>query len=158
MADKELLTVKEYADVAGVTQQAVYQRLNKGLAKFLVEVEGQKYIKVEALSELETKADQQPETEKQYQAGSDVSKLIDTLTQTIEILQGQLSVKDSQIKDLNARLEQALNNTAQSHYIAAQAQVQALDSGEPTEETTATTRPDTNQEEKKGFFKRLFGG
>lgn len=154
MAEKELLTVKEYAEAAGVTQQAVYKRLNKGLAKFVVEVEGQKYIKAEALSELEPKADQQPETEKQAQAESDVSKLVDTLTQTIEILQGQLSIKDSQIKDLNDRLEQALNNTAQSHYIAAKAQVQALESGEATEETAATTAPEV----KKGFFKRLFGG
>lgn len=154
MAEKELLTVKEYAEAAGVTQQAVYKRLNKGLAKFVVEVEGQKYIKAEALSELEYKADQQPETEKQAQAESDVSKLVDTLTQTIEILQGQLSIKDSQIKDLNDRLEQALNNTAQSHYIAAQAQVQAVESGDATEETAATTAPEV----KKGFFKRLFGG
>lgn len=154
MAEKELLTVKEYAEAAGVTQQAVYKRLNKGLAKFVVEVEGQKYIKAEALSELEPKADRQPETGKQAQAESDVSKLVDTLTQTIEILQGQLSIKDSQIKDLNDRLEQALNNTAQSHYIAAQAQVQALESGEATEETAATTAPEV----KKGFFKRLFGG
>lgn len=154
MTEKELLTVKEYAEAAGVTQQAVYKRLNKGLAKFVVEVEGQKYIKAEALSELEPKADRQPETGKQAQTESDVSKLVDTLTRTIEILQEQLSIKDSQIKDLNDRLEQALNNTAQSHYIAAQAQVQALESGEATEETEATTAPEV----KKGFFKRLFGG
>ena len=148
------MTLKECAASLGVSVQAVYKRLNKGLSKFVVEVEGQKYIKVEALSELEPKVEQPVEQPKQPQVESDVSKLIDTLTQTIELLQGQLSIKDSQIKDLNDRLEQALNNTAQSHYIAAQAQVQALESGEPTEETAATTTP----EEKKSFFKRLFGG
>lgn len=164
MTDKELLTVKEYSEIAGVTQQAVYKRLNKGLAKYVVEIEGQKFIKAEAVAKFNTKAEPKPKAPEQPQVEqpqpSDVSKLLDTLNQTIELLQGQLAIKDSQIKDLNDRLEQALNNTAQSHYIAAQAQVHALESGEePGENTTAAPTTDTTEtapEKKKSFWAKLF--
>ncbi len=139
-----LLTVKQYAEAAGVTQQAVYKRLNKGLSKFVVEVDGQKYIQYQALTELEQGERAKPIEQTDEQLFNNVDKLIETLSRTVDVLQKQLEAKDKQIEDLNNRLEQALNNTAQSHYITAQVQNKALQGPEPKDER------------KSGFLSRLF--
>ena len=153
-----LLTVKEYAEKAEVTQQAVYKRLTKGLAPFVVEVDGQKYIKQTALDELAARLQRTQndkiEADREEESSPDSAKLLDTLNRTIEILQGQLAVKDEQIKDLNARLEQALNNTSQSHFIAAQAQTKALEGETHGEAEEAATSP---AKAKKSIFARIFG-
>lgn len=162
MRDKELFTVKEYSEAAGVTQQAVYKRLNKGLSKFVVEVDGQKFIKREALEELEAKRQEQESQDNQTSRHeTDFSLMVETLSKTIDLLQNQLAVKDDQIRELNARLEQALNNTSQSHYIAAQAQKKALDNGEAGEEQEHSDERESPAEKpreaKRGLFSRLFG-
>lgn len=52
MEDNErLLTIKEYATKVKCTPQAVYKRLSTGLKDYVVELNGKKYIKVEALAE-----------------------------------------------------------------------------------------------------------
>ncbi len=162
MQEKDLLTVKEYAEAAGVSQQAVYQRLNKGLSSFVVEVKGQKFIKRQALEEAQgqkdsskVEQDSSKDSSKVEQGLNNVDKLLETLSQTVTLLQGQLEVKDQQISELNKRLEQALNNTSQSHYIAAQAQHKQIAEPEPEEFT-----PDNAEEEKqqpRSFFARIFG-
>lgn len=162
MQEKDLLTVKEYAEAVGVSQQAVYQRLNKGLSSFVVEVKGQKFIKRQALEEAQVQKDSSKveqdsskDSIKIEQGLNNVDKLLETLSQTVTLLQGQLEVKDQQISELNKRLEQALNNTSQSHYIAAQAQHKQISEPEPEEFT-----PDSAEEEKqqpRSFFARIFG-
>lgn len=162
MQEKDLLTVKEYAEAVGVSQQAVYQRLHKGLSSFVVEVNGQKFIKRQALAEAQAQKDSSKveqdsikDSSKVDQGLNNVDKLLETLSQTVTLLQGQLEVKDQQISELNKRLEQALNNTSQSHYIAAQAQHKQISEPEPEEFT-----PDSAEEEKqqpRSFFARIFG-
>lgn len=108
MKDKELLTIKEFAEAAGVSSQAVYQRLNKSLQGYVVEVDGKKHLKKEAL-ELFEGAEQKPENKAVEQDSINLDKeLIKTLQTTITILQGQLETKDEQIAELNARLKEAL--------------------------------------------------
>ena len=162
MQEKDLLTVKEYAEAVGVSQQAVYQRLNKGLSSFVVEVKGQKFIKRQALEEAQAQKDSSKveqdstkDSSKVDQGLNNVDKLLETLSQTVTLLQGQLEVKDQQISELNKRLEQALNNTSQSHYIAAQAQQKQISEPEPED-----FAPDSAEEEKqqpRSFFARIFG-
>ena len=55
----ELLTIKDVAQRAGVSTQAIYQRLDKDLKPYLQVKEGKKYLKAEAL-ELFNKAPLQP--------------------------------------------------------------------------------------------------
>lgn len=108
MKDKELLTIKEFAEAARVSSQAVYQRLTKTLQPYVVEVNGKKHLKREAL-ELFDGAEQKAENKAVEQDSINIDKeLIQTLQATITILQGQLETKDKQIAELNERLKDAL--------------------------------------------------
>lgn len=108
MKDKELLTIKEFAESAGVSSQAVYQRLTKSLQPYVVELNGKKHLKREALA-LFDGAEAKAENKEVEQDSINLDKeLIKTLQATISILQGQLETKDEQIAELNARLKDAL--------------------------------------------------
>ena len=162
---QELLTVKEFAEAAGVTQQAVYQRLNKSLTSFVVEINGKKYLKKEALANFyrgEPKPNSRPLEQDFNNVEQGFNKveqgLIETLQTTIEVLQGQLETKDKQIHELNLRLEQALTLTSQSHFIAAQTQQQLSDGIHPQEEENPVQAdPAAQEKKKKGLFSWLFG-
>lgn len=117
--DKNYLTVAEYAAIVGITPQAVYKQLNNKLKPFVIEVDGKKALIKEILQQQE-----QPIKPTFQQQFTNVDKLVDTLNMTIELLNNQLSQKDEQINQLNQRLQQALNNTSQSNFIAVQAQQQ----------------------------------
>lgn len=108
MKDKELLTIKEFASLAKVSSQAVYQRLTKSLQPYVVEVDGKKHLKREALA-LFDGVEAKAENKEVEQDSTNIDKeLIKTLQATISILQGQLETKDAQIAELNARLKEAL--------------------------------------------------
>ena len=49
--DKEYLTIKEYAEIKGVSVQSVYKRLNGTLKPFLSTIKGRKMLSREALGE-----------------------------------------------------------------------------------------------------------
>lgn len=109
MKDNDLLTIKEFAEAAGVSSQAVYQRLTKSLQPYVVKVNGKKHLKREAL-ELFEGAEPKAENKEVEQDSINLDKeLIKTLQATISILQGQLETKDEQIAELNARLKDALD-------------------------------------------------
>jgi predicted RNase H-like nuclease (RuvC/YqgF family) len=121
----ELLTVKQVAETVGVTQQYIYKQLNNKFKNYLIIIDGKKYLNTLVLNEFIQPVEQQlnqqnnkveQPVEKQK---DDLSNIIETLNKTIEILQNQLSVKDEQIKDLNNRLDQALQNQSQDNYIMA---------------------------------------
>lgn len=155
--------MKEFAELAGVTQQAVYQRLNKSLTSFVVEMNGKKYLKIEALDAI-GKAESNQDSRQIEQGFNNVEQgfnkvegIIETLQITVETLREQLKTKDQQINELNKRLEQALNNMSQSHFIAAQAQKRLSDETAPTEEERpAENAQDPSPTKKKRFFERIF--
>lgn len=104
----ELLTIKEVAQKAGVSTQAVYQRLDKDLKPYLQVREGKKYLKAGVL-ELFNKAPLQAplqEVDKDLQRG--LQAIVDTLRE-------QLAQKDKQIETLQSELkEQNAHVRAQS--------------------------------------------
>lgn len=53
MNNREYISISEYAEVKGLTKQAVYKQLDKKLKPFLIIVEGKKHLKIEVLSETE---------------------------------------------------------------------------------------------------------
>ncbi len=63
MSEDQYLSVKEFAQAAGVSVQAVYKRLSKDLKPFVNEVEGRKVIDKRALKEVYGK-DQEDQEEK----------------------------------------------------------------------------------------------
>lgn len=50
--DKEYISIAEFAEQAGVSKQAVYQRLNKSLKAYVKAVDGKKSIDIRALEDL----------------------------------------------------------------------------------------------------------
>ena len=169
--EKEYLTVTEFAKLAGVSRQAVQQRITTSLAEFVkTNEQGKKTIHRNALqffgvevvkpNEQGTtendKANEQESKAKTQGTNNDI--LYTALLQTVEVLQAQLETKDKQISELNARLEQALTLTSQSHFIAAQAQQQLPDgTTPPAEESPADGHQAAQEPKKKSFFSRLFG-
>ena len=49
MDQKEYLTIKEFAEAAGVSKQAVYQRLTGALKPYVSIRDGIKYVNIKAL-------------------------------------------------------------------------------------------------------------
>ena len=144
MVDRGLISVKQFAELNGVSKQAVYKKMKNGpLAQYVVEVEGQKYLMRDALGDqgieepAQANQDEQPERPREEpgqqngtQPGQDMAAMFEAFTEMIETLREQLATKDRQIQELNARLEQALTLTGQSHILTAQAQ-QLQSGGDP---------------------------
>lgn len=105
---EDLLTIKEFAEAAGVSSQAVYQRLGKSLQPYVVELNGKKHLKMEALA-LFDGAEQKAEQRQVEQDSINVEQeLFKALQDTIVMLQEQLRAKDQQIAELNERLRDAM--------------------------------------------------
>lgn len=99
----ELLTIKQYAELTKVSQQAVYKRLKTTLSTYVEEVEGQKYIRKAALDH-EPAGRIQPEFATVQPDSTNVDNLIELLNKTIESLQEQLKTKDQQIAKLTEQI------------------------------------------------------
>lgn len=128
----EYLTIKEVAEIAGVTQQAVYKQLNNKLKKYYKEVEGKKRLHIDVLKEFNSTVEQNVE--------QPLNKSLTTsLTTTIELLSKQLDQKDKQINDLNDRLKEAqeLNRNQQILLKQEQSKSPLLTIGEADRETPA---------------------
>ena len=151
--ENNLLTVKEFAEKAGVSTQAIYQRLDKDLRDYCKVIGKRKMLDIRGL-ELFQK--QEPlQAEKQEDSKEVDKELIKTLQATLQTLTEQLAVKDRQIEALNERLAEALATTSQSHYLAAQAQQQITAGQEAAVEAEVVT---AESKRKRSWFSRLFGG
>ena len=143
----EYITVKEFASRAGVSPQAVYQRIDKDLNKFFKVVDGKKMLSSEGLSVFNSK-----EVEKELNQAVDNNALLETL----KVLTEQLKVKDQQItdlmndnrqkdetiKDLSVKLSDRL---AESNELNRNNQVLLLEK-----------RPPEQKEESSGFWSKIF--
>ena len=92
--DNQYLTIKEFANQAGVSAQYVYKQINSGkLEKYAETVDGKKVLKPEALQIIgKQKHDNQMTTDEQS---------------IVSFLQEQLTEKDRQIAELQKALTQA---------------------------------------------------
>lgn len=122
----EYLTIAEFAEQAGISKQAVYQRLNKGLKEYSRVIDGVKMLDSRALAELygkelvqgiEQEVDRDSKENGQENQGN--SKVDGQGNQEVmRALLEQLRVKDQQIVDLNARLadeQKRLEEEQKSH-------------------------------------------
>lgn len=161
MADN-YLTIKEFAAAAGVSQQAVYKRLEKALKPYYKIIDGKKMIAKEGLeiylhstiqptiqptvvnpvenAEVRTLS---PENDNQINSTSQSTSLttekaqFEALNKTLEILQKELEVKNKQIDDLNNRLAEALKTVeTQNVLISQQQHLSLLDKTESKVEMT----------------------
>ena len=111
MDQKEYLTIKEFADIAGVSKQAVYQRLTGTLKPYVSVKEGVKYLNIRAL-ELYKGDDAVKKLKKNNQEESN-SVQVDSM---VELLKRELDQKNKQIDELHKLLEQSQVNLSQAQY------------------------------------------
>ena len=158
-------TIRQIADEIGVSKQAVFKKIKReplstslqGLTatvdgRLMVEVDGEKLIKQAFSENVPSTTDNQltgavdGASTKNAEKMVAVDGVISVLQTTIDTLQGQLAVKDKQIKELNARLAEsnaalvAAQQTAQAAQalhagtIQQQLAVEGAEQKEPTEE------------------------
>ena len=163
--EKNLLTVKEFADLAGVSVQSIYKKLGKAnnpIQRYLKVVDGVKYIERRAYAILyssapaPTAAEEAPpaiveeqtppqpgESEAPPPPKSSTDRILDILEQQLEEQGRQLQEKDKQIaaqadqiNSLLARLEESSQIINQQQQLTAM-NVKALSGGESKEEPAA---------------------
>lgn len=155
MNEENFLTVKEFANEAGISTQRVYQLLAKDLQSYCKVIGNTKYINISALERFTTKPickDLQEDLPSDLQALTKaLQDQIDTLQKHNDLLTQQLEVKDKQINTLTESLQATT---------AALSSAQALHAGTLQERLTIQSErsddvPPT-EEAKTGFFKRIF--
>lgn len=115
----DLISIKQFAALAGRSQQTIYKQVGTRLAPYVHEKDGQKYIERRALDEVFKMGDVQPdqsennpnsenENNVEQRLYSSMQTTIDVLQEQIRNLQEQIRVKDQQIESLNERLREAL--------------------------------------------------
>lgn len=123
--DKEYLTIKEYAEIKGVSVQSVYKRLNGTLKPFLSTVEGRKVLSREALGETfkpfkplnsfnveseglkSPKEGNEPHKEKEIASSStqaEIERINRRNEEIIDDLRAQLKDKDAQLKEMSDKI------------------------------------------------------
>jgi hypothetical protein len=169
---KDKISIAEYAELRGVSLQAVYKRLNGSLNPYLIEENGKKYLDIrvlddEELNEVSTEVENNSTEVKQplnnpiqpdilTEQIAEKDKVIQSLLHQIDILQEQ-----------NGKLTDLLQNTqllmAQQQHLLLNASTNPVNVEENTPSPdidTDDTEPDTaetpKEEKKKGFF-GLFG-
>lgn len=137
----EYVSIKKFAEYAGISQQAVYQRLDTTLKPYVKVVKGHKKLNIQALNDIYSIDIEKIEQEKQQDFKQDNQAKI------ISILQDQLVQKDKEIN----RLYDLLDQQQKLHALDKQ---RLLELEAPAEDPPAES-PQTNT--KKGFWKSIFG-
>lgn len=142
MNQDQYLSVKEFAQAAGVSVQAVYKQLSKNLKPFVNEVEGRKVIDKRALKEVYGK-DQEDQEEKVD------NDLINVLLNQINLLTNELNQKNSEINELHRLLEneQKLRLVDKS----------VSEPEEPDQERKVDQEQQPEPDPKKSWWLRFFG-
>lgn len=103
MIEKEFLTIKEVAEIAGVSVQAVYNRVEKDFKPYLKIENGKKWLNKAVLKHFKI--------EKHSTDFNENFKLILNLVERQnEQLQRELEIKNKQIEALTEALEKAQNS------------------------------------------------
>lgn len=155
MDQNEYLTIKEFAEIAGVSKQAVYQRLTGTLKPYVSIRNGVKYVNIKAL-ELYREDDTVKNLKKNNQVKSNNGQ-VDSM---IELLKNELEAKNRQIDKLHMLLEQSNANLAQAQYklqLIEESQNQESEDKEPEEVAVVADRDEEHEPEpKKSWWRRLF--
>lgn len=166
---KDLLSVKEIADIVGVTEQSVYKRISKvdnPIQPFVVKEGNQLRIRKSAIELVYRKKvdntttqpslegvkkvekETENETEQQTEKGNAIpsasyEKIIDILRQQLEANQKEMEEKNNIIRALNERLAE------QSQMLNQQQKLSALDKQQILELDEGNTE---GKKKRKGFF------
>ena len=134
MADQQYITVKEFAQRAGVSIQSVYQSLNKRLKPYFKVINGRKMLDIKALGDIYGI----PHIEKDEQGIKQDYKDNDKLL--INLLMEQIKVKDKEIADLHELL-----NHEQQLFMIAQNKITLLEQKQAENEESQAKPEDHRQ-------------
>lgn len=145
-----LMTIKEFAEAVGQTQQAIYKQLNKRLTKYVILENGQKYIKSEAVGLYEEQQDNNKYSTREQQLNNKLNgaeQLIEAKNEQIKTLQSEIEEKNKQIAFLHEQLADVTAALKASQSIQALYMQQIEDKKADQEQ---------EQQQKKGLFARIF--
>lgn len=168
--ENEYISVKEFAEKAGISVQAVYKGLNNRLNQYVKLVDNQKMLNIRALQEvygIEVEQLIKPELTTNSTEGltNNNDVMIDTLLEQIEVLKNELDVKNEQIKEKDKQLKEKDNQIAalnirleESHRLLDQQQqlqamekkIQALE--DKKENVIVEPAPEVQMPEKKHWW------
>lgn len=127
MNEQQYLSVRQVANAANISAQAVYQRLDKDLKPFVKTIKGRKMLSIEVLqllgvTDAPTCQEQPKEVDKQLT--SEENAEIERLQQEIQDLKQQLLDKQERIKELELdkrelELDKKLTTAATNRQISA---------------------------------------
>lgn len=114
MNERKHLTVKEVAEITGLTRQAIYKRMNKDFQPFVIELNGQKYLKSEVLARLNLTL---PSTKVDNKGSTDsLEKLVEHLEKENERLLAEVTELKQQLAE---EREQNRQNAAELRSLSA---------------------------------------
>lgn len=169
----ELLTIKQFADAASVTQQSIYRRLADVLSPYVIMQGGRKLLKSEALNvykqyltehgiNTSSTHDIQHElnmlTQENIALKEQSQKLEhdnDTLQHVITSMQKQIELMTAQNTQLQAIIETLTGENKTKNNQISELQT-ALKAAQTIQAMQLKQIEDRQQEEHKGFFARLF--
>lgn len=174
---EEFLTVKDFAEKAGVSVQSVYKKLgkvNNPIQRYLKVVDGVKYINCVALDvlysagsiskeeEVEQEIQKVEAVEEDKKIKSSYDRLLDILENQLEEQREQLKEKDKQIAEQAEQIKGLVARLAESNSIISnQQQLTAMNikSISVDENNTASTQEEEAaqpQPKKRHFWSRFF--
>lgn len=155
MNEENFLTVKQFAERAGISTQRVYQLLAKDLQSYCKVIGNTKYINISALEQFTTKPickDLQEDLPSDLQALTKaLQDQIDTLQKHNDLLTQQLEVKDKQINTLTESLQ-----ATTAALTSAQALHAGTIQGQLTMQSERSDDVPQAEETKRGILKRIF--
>lgn len=164
---KEYYTISEYAELKGVSKQAIYKRLSTSLKDYVALVDGRKVLRAEALQPIHQQKPIQSFNDFQRN-NADTSRddmieflkaQIEAKDRQIEKLQERAEEKDKYIREQGARLTDLIeqsNLLQQNNQILIKRLSGTVDNESIVIDDTVDIKQE-NQPEKKSFFSKLFG-
>lgn len=182
--EKEYLTIREVAELASVSYNAIYKRLNSTLKEYVVVVKGHKMLKFEVLEHLGVKENSTvkveesstveenstpnstPNSTHSSEEKEEISQInqwqqgiIDDLRQQLKDKDIQIQKQNDQIVDLSNKMAELFHNNQQlqlNYQLLIGSSTAQQNEGE-TEQSAPEQKEVIEEEPKKSFFKRLFG-
>jgi hypothetical protein len=135
------ISVSQYAEIKGISKQAVYKQLNGKLKEFLIVVDNQKFIDLNALNEVEKERLNNIEQPVEQQLNNSFQLFFEK----------QIEEKDKQIESLLNQIDQLQNQNTKLTDLLKNSQVLLA-----VEKKVMLEEPTENQKEKKkSLFSRL---
>lgn len=155
MSQDHYLSIKDFAQAAGVSVQSIYKRLNQvenPLNQYLNLIDGKKMLDIKALKDLYGVEVEQPVEQplnQSCQPNSTGDTAIKALNQQLGVLQDQLKSKDLQIEELNQRLKESMQLLDQQQKLTAIAEQKVLMLEQKSEDPEESVS-------KKSWWRRIF--